>query len=406
MDGRLVGQRALPRRCVPNVSSCSNGGVDGDGGIGETRLRLSDYATQTAFGGYFKNLAFFRRALGLSEALALSSLPPPPATALGLGGEAAKRTAAKAAAEAAAAKARVAAAKAAAAAKAEAEAGPTVYARLVRQSRPTGFWPMDEQTGGVFEDRSNNAGSAAASHTASSSYVPAAGIVDAGIGRVRYGVGGATEALLGAGAGPLRCEAVHRAGLVLGEAGPLTPPDRPGFRAALFQGGGARGADGALCDCVDEPAAAADGFSGADNGGRQRRRRRAVPTPLLDFTFELWMRRTDPAAARGSSGPGLGGGGARLPAQQETLVSLGSESRPLPGAAWWRLGAADGRLDFAIEGEARPVGPCPAASCGGREIRDLEWHHVAVTRTSRPDEVSVSRATLPQPAAQSASSPC
>ncbi len=397
MDGRLVGQRALPRRCVPTVSGGSDS-ISGAGSIGEARLRLSDYATQTAFGGYFKNLAFFRRALGLSEALSVSSLPPP---ATALGGEAARRTAATAAAEAAAAKARVAAAKTAAAAKAEAEAGPVVYARLVRQSRPTGFWPMDEQAGTVFDDRSSDTGSTAAGPTAASSHASAAGMLGAGVGRVSYGVGGATAAPLGAGAGPLRCEAVHRAGLVLGEAGPLTPLDRPGFRAALFQGGGARSADGALCDWIDEPDANATGLSGFDKDRRQRRRRRA--TPLLDFTFELWMRRTDPAATGSGSGPSSGGGGTTLTARYETLLSLGSESRPLPGAAWWRLGAADGRLDFAIEGEARPVGPCPPAAGGGREIRDLEWHHLAVTRTSRTDEVM--SPVLPRPAPPPTSTP-
>lgn len=45
---------------------------------------------------------------------------------------------------------------------------------------------------------------------------------------------------------------------------------------------------------------------------------------------------------------------------------------------------AKGRLNFHVEGEARAVGPCPEAA-----ITDLEWHHVAVTRTSDADEVNL-----------------
>ena len=389
LEGVLIGQRPLPRRAVPVIPAADASGRGG------ARLGLSDYRTQTAFSGYFKNLAFYRRPLTLLEALAMSSLPPSSKKEL-----ASVET-----------KQRVKAAetrkaeevKKATASAAEAAAGPAVYANLVRRSCPVAFWPMDESNGLECADRVQHdfippqTGEAAAV----SAVAAAAGIEVSRTFQGDRSVVNQTQSGKNK-VGPLICEAIHRAGIVLGEPGPMSHTDRPGFRAALFQGGAMRSSEGALCDQMPGFTSTLDMRSGKKHheqqlvlstggnyvSGRGTSGVQTAVTQLLDFTFEMWIRRTDPAAGGSGSGWQASSRDQVIHSRAETLLSLDSEARPMSGALWWRLLAAEGRLDIAIEGEARPVGPCPSATNGGRELRDLDWHHVAVSRTSSPDEVS------------------
>ena len=66
----------------------------------------------------------------------------------------------------------------------------------------------------------------------------------------------------------------------------------------------------------------------------------------------------------------------------ETFASYNSELLPQSGAPWWFIDNK-GRLNFHIEGQDRTVGPCPE----GR-VTDMQWHHLAVTRTTDDAEVT------------------
>jgi hypothetical protein len=388
LNGRLVGQRPLPKSSIlviPEAVMTGNGGAS---------LRFNDYWTQTAFSGYFKNLALFRRALSLSEVCAMSSLPLPQANLERLSTNDAKMLTNKEERRTSEKVLAIATAEKTAAAVAQAAAGPAVYGMLVRQSAPIGFWPMGElRDNGECADHSNedpllqehmdSVAIAAAADAAEIRLVKPGNLVH---GRIRGAP--AISSIIRS----LVCETRHRGGLLMGETGPMTGPGRPGFRGVLFQGGSVRSADGLLCDFVGESRETALKESAGAQSSAQRNVKSKEPaiTLLKDFTFEMWIRRTDPAAEGMGSGPRIGIG-EESNMRQDTLLSIGSDSRPLPGSAWWRFTSDEGRLDFAIEGEKRPVGPCPSASNGGRELRDLNWHHVAVSRTANPKEVYLCR---------------
>lgn len=379
LNGQLIGQRPLPRSTVLMVPV--EGRTEGSG----ARIRFSDYWTQTAFSGYFKNLALFRRALSLSEVREISSLPPESENLDRNISDKAERMRARTEARGQA----LAKAEQGAALVAEAAAGPAIYATLVRQSMPTGFWPMDE------DDR--DGGCANHKYENSKLLVTPAEQVNT----VQKSKKVSFDSTDGGMVWSLSCESRHQASILFGESGPMTARGAPGFRSVLFQGGSVRSPDGVLCKWMSEPIDRQGSVQGKRETVPQRglttgetgdwrplAARRAVATPLLDFTFEMWIRRTDPAAAGKGSGP-FSGVGDDDKFRMETLISFGSDTRPLPGSAWWRLTSSDGRLDFVIEGDSRPVGPCPSALNGGKELRDFDWHHVAVSRTSSPDEVQI-----------------
>ena len=145
--------------------------------------------------------------------------------------------------------------------------------------------------------------------------------------------------------GKLVCEARIAGAITRGDVG---PPSIGGVSVCLF-GGCLRSAAGAMCKVPNVSGATAETHA------------------LPDLTLELWVRRTVPAA-RGNP--------------RETLVSADAEAQPLHHALSWFL-TSDGLLDVAIAGCERTVGPCPEAA-----IRDLEWHHIAVSRTSDPRRVN------------------
>ena len=133
------------------------------------------------------------------------------------------------------------------------------------------------------------------------------------------------------------------AGIIKGDIG----PPRVGGTSICLQGGVIRSKPGGICQ------------HSSNLGGNVEIH--AVP----DLTLELWLRRTIDALN-----------------PRETLVSIDSEVKSQENALSIFL-TPTGQIDVALSGCSRTVGPCPVGA-----IRDLEWHHVAISRTSDPSVVN------------------
>jgi hypothetical protein len=132
-------------------------------------------------------------------------------------------------------------------------------------------------------------------------------------------------------------------GIVKGDVG----PSRLGGVSVCFQGGVVRSRPGGFCQFSSELGANVETH------------------PVPDLTVEVWLRRTVDAFN-----------------QRETLVSIDSEAKSQENAISVFL-TPKGEVNVALSGCTRTVGPCPVGA-----IRDLEWHHVAVSRTADPSVVN------------------
>eukprot|EP00960_Hanusia_phi_P077015 768637-Hanusia_phi.AAC.15 len=144
----------------------------------------------------------------------------------------------------------------------------------------------------------------------------------------------------------LTFESRHDGGILKGDKG---PPTLRCFSVS-FQGGAIRGKDGEMCD---------------QRLMKGRMQQRFVSIELRDLTIETWIRRNVK-----SFNP------------SETILSSSNEANTTDGDFSWFLDS-NGCVNFQIVGHQRAVGPCPV----GR-IDDLEWHHIAVVRTSDAEVVN------------------
>ena len=141
----------------------------------------------------------------------------------------------------------------------------------------------------------------------------------------------------------MRFESRFADALIKGDVG----PERVGGVSICLQGGTIRGPAGSMCRVPQGAATPAI--------------RAAPPSSheLPDLTLEVWIRRTQ-----------------EILNTRETILSIDSEDRSLPKALTWFL-TSTGHVDVEMSGLERTVGPCPVGA-----VADLQWHHMAVTRTS------------------------
>ena len=111
-----------------------------------------------------------------------------------------------------------------------------------------------------------------------------------------------------------------------------------------------RGRDGEMCD---------------QRAMKGRAQLRFTTVELRDLTIETWIRRN--VLSLNTS---------------ETIVSSSNEANMTDGDFFWSLDKTGG-INFHIVGHERSVGPCPVG-----KIDDVEWHHIAVVRSSDPSVVN------------------
>jgi hypothetical protein len=204
------------------------------------------------------------------------------------------------------------------------------YEEVVTQTvpGPQGYWPMQEQPMQAYPAGGGNARAVD---------LPACADRSRGLSE---GIGKDLRAV-----GNLVYQSRAPGGVTLGDMGPT----KIGGSSVLLQGGAIRSGAGALCKVANLPEAV------------------AATQTVPELTLEMWVQRKVPL---------------EMSNQRETLVSVDSEDKSLDGALAWFL-TPSGHMDLALAGSSRTIGPCPIGA-----ISDLQWHHLAVSRTSDPAVVN------------------